>query len=231
MKGNIKKLTVLVIIVAIAMFFVWAMASAGGHKIRGVYSGTGGGTCIIAPSGFDAKLTPICGAAGTCAIVQWFSREADYTFENDGTGSMTGTGRVVAQIFSRLADSTYGHLYAGGPPYAGSAEANFEFKYTVDDSGTVTIEQKPGTYYFSEWTFGPSAIPSPRTFHSEGWEFTGSITPDGKGMNLASGVPVILTLQEVCKNAAPPPEFVPCPGVLPMSMICNFDTVLIRQHH
>ncbi len=64
MKGNIKKLAVLVIIVAIAMFFVWAMASADDHKgkksIRGVYAGTGGGTCIIAPGGFNpTNLIPI----------------------------------------------------------------------------------------------------------------------------------------------------------------------------
>jgi hypothetical protein len=230
MKGSMKKLAVLVIIVAIAMFFVGAMASADDHTgkkaVQGQYAGTGGGTCIIALGGFypacddcsdpscgcDKSLTPICTGlpAGTpCGIVQWYSREGDYTFtfKHDGTGSVTATGRVVAQYFS-----SSGSL---GPPYAGSNEVSYNFTYTVDHSGMVTITQVPGTY-FSEWTEGPA---KGKIYKVENYVSTGLITPDGKGMNQASGAPAILTLQQVSPTQGPEWE-----------MICNFDTVLIWQH-
>ena len=239
MKGSMKKLAVMVIIVAIAMFLVGAMASADDHTgkkaIRGQFAATAAGTCILSQYGFNDDLTPAVTPKcpqppqGTQCIgigsIQAFSREGVFTFEHDGTGSATSTVRVVQQVFlssgSTLPPPNPPTIYvAGSFPGAGSANVEFDFTYTVED-GMVTITQKPGTY-FSEWTSGPAAG---KIYKSEGWKYTGSITPDGKEMNLwterdsVSGAPVILTLQQVSPTVGPV-----------MEMICNFDTVLIWQH-
>ena len=61
MKGNIKRLAVLVIITVIATFVMAATVTAGSPiDITGQYAATGSGTCFVAPFGFDDNLQPKC---------------------------------------------------------------------------------------------------------------------------------------------------------------------------
>jgi len=54
MKGNIKRLAVLVIITVMATFMMAATVTAGSPiDITGQYAATGGGTCLVAFGGFD----------------------------------------------------------------------------------------------------------------------------------------------------------------------------------
>ena len=77
MKGNIKKLSVLLCVPVIALFIMVGMASADRafrHHIKGVYAVTGFSSCDPATPGI---------------------MEADYTFRIDGTGSISGVGRSL----------------------------------------------------------------------------------------------------------------------------------------
>jgi len=58
MKGNIKKLAVLVIITAIAMFIPVATTpvDVNAWNILGNYAFTGSNQCLVAPFGFDSNL-------------------------------------------------------------------------------------------------------------------------------------------------------------------------------
>ena len=67
MKDNIKKLAVFVMIIALAIFMAVATASADRQKYRktlhGEYAFTGSGACTLAPTGFNAILSPKTGSA------------------------------------------------------------------------------------------------------------------------------------------------------------------------
>ena len=76
MKGNIRKLSVLVCVPVIALFIMVGMASADRalhHHIKGVYAVTGLSSCCSPPGD----------CAGSPAVM-----EADYTLRTDGTGSI-----------------------------------------------------------------------------------------------------------------------------------------------
>ena len=84
MKGNIKKLSILVGIPIMALFIVVVMASAGPaipYGIKGVYAVTGFTSCSVGG-----------GPAGPGIM------EGDYTFRNNGTGSATGWIRNIPCI-------------------------------------------------------------------------------------------------------------------------------------
>ena len=78
MKGNIKKLTLVVIIAAIPILIAVATASAGPTSIKGHYALSGFSSCSVAGSPADPSVL-----------------EADYTFNKDGTGSATGWIRGI----------------------------------------------------------------------------------------------------------------------------------------
>ena len=146
MKGNIKKLALVVIIAAIPMLIAVGMASAAGKTIQGNYAFTGSGTNLIAVLGFNDSLQPNGGAAGPWFIGPNFWSGV-LSFNKDGTGSVTGIFRVVDLYSSAI----------GAPPDVGSANVSWDFTYTMDN-GNITITYVTGSYE-GDWTSGPNAPP------------------------------------------------------------------------
>jgi hypothetical protein len=202
MKGNIRKLAVLVIITVIATFVMAATVTADqpGHRaIRGQYAGTGGGTCLVAPFGFN-NLVPIGGAYD----LMTFSIEAVFTFKRDGTGNVERTCPVVNHT---------------GPPWApypfgGNSKDSWDFTYAIEPDGSITLTQVPGSHS-GEFISGPQAG---LKYKNEGRNRRGTVSPDGKTIILNGGLPDIVTDS-------------PSNGDSQLQMICNDSAVLIWQHN
>ena len=165
MKGNIKRSTVLVIMVAIAMFIMVGMAWAKSKTIQGDYAFTGSGTNLIAILGFNDSLQPNGGAAGPWFIAPNFWSGVQ-SFNKDGTGSVTGIFRTVDLYSSAI----------GAPPDVGSANVSWDFTYTLDN-GNITMTYVTGSYE-GDWTSGPNA---PGKLYTNLLQPSyGTISPDGK---------------------------------------------------
>ena len=121
MKGNIKKLTVLVVIVTIAMFISAAMASAGGKNDWKAIHGEYAATSTVACNTYIADST-----VGQGVMAQ----QSIYTFNGDGTGTVQG--------------KTSGVTYSPTPKEAFSV-MSWDFTYAVADDGTMTMDAVPGT--------------------------------------------------------------------------------------
>ncbi|HUL22672.1 MAG TPA: hypothetical protein VLZ10_14545 [Thermodesulfobacteriota bacterium] len=176
MKGNIKKLAVFVMVAAITMFIVVGMASAdpkGHHALRGEYAATQMISSIFSIAGFDANLlTPIPCSTPPFPIclpisVSLGQRLGVFKFENDGTGSATLESSAINV----------------SPPSGVTQTIAFDFTYSVDEDGMITITGVPGTWSIT-YTSGPN---QGATIYSEGLVFTGPISPDGKIISLVSG--------------------------------------------
>lgn len=181
MKTTIGKLAIFSVVVALGIFMVVASVSAGQHipiAIRGQYAATSEGTCMVAPFGFNPNLTPINGLG----IISIANRVGVFTFEKDGTGSATQDGSVI----------TLSYIGPSGqvPPSAASQTLSWDFTYTATDDGMITITQVPGTSSV-EFTSGPSMG---LTYEVEGTSLKGTITPDGKNINLNGSASNLLTL-------------------------------------
>ena len=169
-----KKLAVLMMIPALAMFMVPALASAddwghggAGHGIKGLYAVTGFSTCSpVGPGIF----------------------EADYTFKGDGTGSVRN-GFVRSITWANI---NWTSLPADKPMVvnAGFAHYTVDFKYKVTHEGRITFEYPWGgnhivkkdaddnlTLWEAIWNLGPGH---------------GVISPDGKTITITCGPPVVL---------------------------------------
>ena len=121
MKGNIKKLTVLVVIVTIAMFISAAMASAGGKNDWKAIHGQYAATSTVACNTYIADST-----VGQGVMAQ----QSIYTFNGDGTGTVQG--------------KTSGVTFSPSPKEAFSV-MSWDFTYAVADDGTMTMDAVPGT--------------------------------------------------------------------------------------
>lgn len=221
MKGNIKKLAILVIITVMVPFIMAAMASAGSpghHAIRGQYAYTGETTCLFSPSGFNANLQPNAG----WGIIQTYSREGVFTFEPYGTGSAhINPSRAVALPYT--IPSPPAPVLTPVPPNGGTQDITFDFTYTFPDNGKITIIVDPGTFISTQLT-GPDAG---RIFRIEGVLTDGvitpilsdgAITPDGKTITLNSGAPDVYKITRL--DAPGPTNY----------SICHSSSVLIWQH-
>ena len=174
MKGNIKKLSVFVIIAAIAMFSTAAMAWDDEHNwnkgIQGKYAFIGSGACLMAAGGFtdDTHFTPQDPTHSSIGPNTW---EGLYTFNYNGTGSIDAINRYMDTTIS-----------------AGSGHIYWEFTYSVQ-GGKITFTYKPGTYV-ATYLYGPQAgfTLSNVTFGS--WD--GRISPDGESLFVSFGVPMKL---------------------------------------
>ncbi len=110
MKGNIKKLSVLVGVPVIALFIMVGMAWAHlpfPYYIKGVYKVTGFSSCDLTQLGI---------------------MEAEYTFKYNGTGSIKGEGRTI----SMAAD--------GKSVVGSSSTATADFTYTITQEGRIEFE-------------------------------------------------------------------------------------------
>lgn len=178
MKGTMKKVSIFVGVLAMAMLATGGVAAADGpaapwgmhysanpHTIRGVFAVTGFSSCN--PDGLGVM-------------------EADYTFNNDGTGS--ATQGVVRNIEA-----------SGG--WSAAFEATFT--YEVTHEGRITFgypwhglkvyrtypdndPMHPGEVWWLQWDAGPSH---------------GVISPDGKTITITCGPPAKLTVVAVSDNA------------------------------
>jgi hypothetical protein len=186
MKGNIKKLTVLVGVPVIALFIMVVMASAGPaipHGIKGEYAGSGPSTCVTAPKGF------VCDASG-CRLydpndnVSTGTSFADvvYTFNKDGTGSAAGNAHLLT-LPPLPADGSIGSVV----PFT------YNFTYTVTAEGLITMTVGPDHFQLAGGAVCFDIIPK-----------DGIISGDGKTITISCGVPLPLTFM-ACDATAPPP--------------------------
>jgi len=205
MKGNMKKLVLFVVIATIAIFTVVAMASAGDNlqkAIRGQYAATGGGTCLVAPNGFDnlvpKPLPPEVGVFG----LMTFTVEAVFTFTRDGKGHVERTCPTIHHA---------GNDFPLPYPFATIAEDSWEFTYEVETDGSITLTQVPGSHSGKFI----SGLLKDFPYINEGRNRRGKVSPDGKTIILNGGSPDFVTNSEG--------------GTF--QMICNDSAVLIWQHN
>ncbi len=206
MKGNTKKLVILMIVAAMAMFMVVAVASAAPsfpQAIRGEYAAESAASCLLAPFGFNPDGTPVNGIG----IIYMQYRQGTFTFEKDGTGSATLNASVV------------GLSYIGPngpvPPATYTQAIEFDFTYHVGNDGVITVTQKPMTYFVTN-TSGPSKNNVTRV---EGAVFRATIAPDGKNMNTYTAATDLVTL---IQSSLPP---------ISPNQSCGGAGVLIWQHN
>ena len=133
-----KKLAVIVMMIATVTFMAAAMASAGGHGhhswgIQGEYAMTGPGSCLYSRVPFnDNHQAP----DPSNSWIAFKLTEGTWTFERHGTGkaqyNLHGIAASQAPAF---------------PLATGDTDAiSFEFTYTITDDGMITGELVPGTY-------------------------------------------------------------------------------------
>ena len=163
MKGNIKNLVLFVIVAA--MFITATMASAGPKEkfIHAEYVFTGSGGCLLAPGGFDASLK----ATGTTTLGPnvW---AGVYTFERDGTGTVTAVNRAI------------------NSGSASAAEMSWAFDYTIVN-GDITFKNMRD--FEAVYTDGPNA--GHTSYLKWTVEYYGVISADGKIINVSYGAPMI----------------------------------------
>jgi len=175
MKGNIKKLALVVVIAAIPMLIAVATASAVGQTIQGNYAITGYCTTLISMTGFNTSLQPNGGA--------WFTQSGSWegvlTFNKDGTGSYTGI-------------EYNSEVYAPGmnlPPDSSSSNSSYGFTYTIDD-GDITFTYVTGSFE-ADFTSGPNVPGKGYITIPQPWG--GTISSDGKSIHVWWGVLIEMT--------------------------------------
>ena len=204
MKGNIKKLVILVIITVIAPFIIAVMASAEPpttHNIRGQYYATGGGTCLLALSAITTlKSEPV-----VAWLVDSYSWEGVYTFEPNGAGTTTALQFHVQRPGPQLTT----------PPKSFTSKLTWKFTYTVMDAGRISFTLVPGTYKL-EFVSGSQL--SGQAFSADAIPTEGVISPGDEIMTSSS-----VSQQLINFNAL---QNIP-PGGL---FSCNASIVLVKQH-
>ena len=195
MKGNIKKLALVVIIASIPMLIVVATASAAGKTIQGDYASTVSGQTITAVKGFNASLQPNDGVAGLW-FTGSFSWDGVLSFNKDGTGSFTANTHATVFYSTGL----------GAPPSAGSGTITWDFTYTIDKEGNITFTYVTGSFE-QDWTTGPNAPPSPnsKAYANIPQPWYGTISPDGKTISVLWGAPSIIEATVDKANTTPSP--------------------------
>jgi hypothetical protein len=126
-----KKLAVLAMIPALALFMAATMASADGHHWRGFhgdYAMIATGNCLHSPAGFTGLVpnSPLVWGASIMAQAIW-------TFDSDGTGTVKGTNYVID------------FPPANPPTVMPGVRQNpvlFTFQYYVTSDGAITVTQQ-----------------------------------------------------------------------------------------
>jgi hypothetical protein len=217
MKGNTKRLAVLVIITVIATFMMAATVTAEWRKhrfIQAQYAATGSGTCLVAPFGFDGTLVPKSEVLGGPSryMLMTFTMEGVFTFHRDGTGHIVRpTAPTVLHSLSLPPPPPPPLVVPPPPPYPSAldSEDSLDFTYEVGHDGSITLTQVPGSHSGS-FTSGPMAGFS---YANENRNWWGTVSPDGKTIILNSGFPDIITSDDSVEG-----------------IICNGSAVLIWQH-
>jgi hypothetical protein len=199
MKGNVKRLAVLVIITVMATFILAATVTAESSKhgsiwsqfwspidITGQYAATGGGTAFAAPLGFDPNFQPNCipGTDPEVCPYQLFTctSESVFTFERDGTGYVETIGPCISH------NPPPPYLPLRQLPFAANSTDFMEFTYEVRRDGSITLTQVPGSFVGC-FTSGSEAFAADvGVYRHEGHNWRGNVSPDGKTIILSSGL-------------------------------------------
>ena len=203
MKGNIKRLAVLMIIAAIAMFIPVMTASADDKAIHGEYAVTAGMSCFIAPPqppGFNANFTPANPASVSSNSISF---QGIFTFNHDGTGSFNSTGVLITPL----------PVPSPQLPRANAFHFSFTFTYDVADDDTITIDADANSF---QVTFDTGPLPpGGKGFTADQYVLSGMVSADHKTITLGSPT----TLIQTCTFINTPIAF---------NMICNGSYVLTR---
>jgi hypothetical protein len=166
MKTSMMKLSVFVMMAAIAMFTLVAMASADDHKwkhgIKGDYAVTGTNSCLIALAGFP--LGPDDG----WQTVQGYILGV-FSFHPDGKG----------EFRSKFAGSLQFDPMTPMPPAPFEAPFNYNFTYEVTGDGVISFHVIP-------------CAGIPGMWNNDG-PHDGVISPDGQSLIVYCSTSVILT--------------------------------------
>jgi hypothetical protein len=207
MKRNIRNLVVIAIIIVVAPFIMAVMASA--ESLKGQYASTGQGMALLAPFGFKPDSTPACTdtpQGPVCpSVIQSWTGEGVFLFDNDGTGSLTSLVSVVTESFRGPSGIV--------PNSAGIQKVSIKFHYTITDGSKITITSDT---YTVEWISGPNAK---KIYHLNGWVRKGIIAPGGKMIILTCSPADVVSFKE------------PYGDVIPTTQVVSNGThVLIWQH-
>ncbi len=210
-----KRLALLVMIPALAIFMVATMASAekdGWGAIQGIYAMTGTGNCLWAVAGFDDDLNAL---AGKPVFSSHFGTQGYWEFWRNGRGHTTYTQFGFTAPGPSLPPLT--------SPNAASLQFDFDFEYTVTHDGLITVEMLPETFQGNFLT-GPNAnLDPPKTFKIDNGTFVGSVSSDHKTLTLTGENDLTKLGQYQGQNPDGSPKQVSeCP------VICNSGRVLIR---
>jgi hypothetical protein len=214
MKGNIRRLTLLVIIAVMTMFMMAATVTAEwrNHRfIQAQYAATGSGTCLVAPFGFDDTLVPKSEAPDGPSryMLMTFTMEGVFTFHRDGTGHIVRP--IAPTVLHSLSLPPSPPGLPPPPPFPSALDGNdsLDFTYEVGRDGSITLTQVPGSHS-GMFTSGPMAGFS---YANEHRNWRGTVSPDGKTIILNGGFPDIITSNGSDEG-----------------IICNSSAVLIWQH-
>jgi hypothetical protein len=168
MKTSMMKLSVFVMMAAIAMFTLVAMASADDHKwkhgIKGDYAVTGTNSCVTAPAGFGDGGDPGDG----WTTIQGYLLGV-FSFHPDGKG----------EFRSKVAVSLQPTPQTPMPPVLFEAPFDYNFTYKVTGDGVISFHVIPC-----------AGIPG---FLNNDGPHDGVISPDGQSLIVYCSTSVILT--------------------------------------
>ncbi len=212
MNRNIRNAVVIAITIVVAPFIVASCATIGPSApqgVRGQYAGIGQGMVLMAPFGFKPNSTTACidtPQGPACpSVYQTSSGEGVFSFDKDGTGSLTSLVSFITESFRGPSGMV--------PASAGIQKVSMKFHYTVTDGNKITITSDT---YDIEWISGPNAK---KIYHMNGWVRKGIIAPGGKMIILTSSVADVVSFKE--KYADIPPD---------TQIVSNGTHVLIWQH-
>jgi hypothetical protein len=212
MNRNIKDAIVIAIIIVVAPFMLAGCATTSPSTpqgIRGQYSGTGQGMALMAPFGFKPNSTPSCTdtpQGPVCpSLIQTWTGEGVFLFNQDGTGSLTSLVSFVTESFRGPSGIV--------PNSTGIQKVSNKFHYTITDGGKITITADT---YTLEWISGPNAK---KIYHLKGWVRKGIIAPGGKMIILTSSVADVVSFVEPYGDMIPTTQ-----------LVSNGTHVLIWQH-
>jgi hypothetical protein len=163
----------LVLVIAGAVASGAALAadpSRGISHLHGTYAFTGTSACLqdSASLGYNPNLTP-----RAPAIFYQYAIAGTRTFNDDGTGIVTGTSVAV-----------------GAPPNAFASSSNFTFRftYTIEPRGRLSLALVPGSFSGQELA-GPRAG---QTYVSAIPPLTGQISEDARSIIISEPGPPAL---------------------------------------
>jgi hypothetical protein len=196
MNRNIRNLVVIVIITVVVPLIMAVIASA--ESLKGQYAGTGQGMALMAPFGFKPDSTPSCTdtpQGPVCpSLIQTWTGEGVFSFNQDGTGSLTSLVSFVTESFRGPSGIV--------PNSTGIQKVSNKFHYTITDGSKITITSDT---YTLEWISGPSAK---KIYHLKGWVRRGIIAPGGKMIILTSSVADVVSFVEPYGDMIPTTQLV-----------------------